>query len=108
MWAFLKEWVYQSYLALDNFGNAFLFFGSADESISSRCFRLNHIKAYRVLEIAVDAGHYPFQGAEHCKKAYIRDVLGRQMPRHFYNKAIAMGIYPIDPSKLGDLVEMPK
>lgn len=105
---FLKEWAYQSYLSWDNALNATLFAGSADESISSRCFRLNHIRAYRVLEIAIDAGHYPFQGADHCKKAYLRDALGRQKPREFYKKAIEMGVWPLDPDKLGDLVELPK
>lgn len=107
IWKFLKEWVYQSTLGLDNFINAFIFFGSADESISGRCFRLNHIKAYRYAEIVINFGFWPFQGWEHCKKAYIKDVLGRQLPKHFYKKAIEMRI-EIDPSKLGTDIEMPK
>ena len=107
MWEWIKNQIYQRYLALDNCGNAWIFCGYADESISSRCFRRNDIRIVRVCEIVVDAVHYPFQGPDHCKNAYIRDVQGKQLPPHFYAKAIEMGI-KIDRSRIGDLVEVSK
>lgn len=107
IYLFIKEWLYQASLGLDNFTNALVFFGSADESISGRCFRLNHITAYRVAEVGVNTLFYLFQGADHCKHAYIKDVLGRQLPKHFYDKAIAMGLQ-IDPNKLGPNIVMPQ
>jgi|SRR5687768_7166304 len=107
VWKFFREWIYQSAIGLDNFANAFLFFGSADESISGRCFRLNHIKAYRYAEIFVNCLFWPFQGWEHCKYAYFKDALGRQLPKEFYKKAIEMGL-EINPEKLGADAEIPK
>lgn len=104
MWAKLKEWRYQVLIALDQFANT-LIMGSADETLSSRCFRLNHIKAYRIAEIFIDVLFYPFQGWDHCRNAYIKEILGRQLPYKFYDLALAMNIR-YDKDKLGDLVEL--
>ena len=102
MW---KEWLYQVFIGLDQFVNTLLM-GSADETISSRCFRLNHIRAYRAAEIFVNVLFFPFQGPGHCRNAYIKEILGRQLPYEFYDLAVAMNIQ-YDKDKLGDLVEMP-
>ena len=37
---------------------------------------MNHIAAYRYLEIFVNK-LLPFQGAEHCRNAYIKEVRGK-------------------------------
>jgi hypothetical protein len=102
----LKEWIYQNFIVLDQWANAFFFGGSADETMSSRCYRLNHIKAYRALEVIINAGFRPFQGPEHCRNAYIKEVRGRQLPHDFFDKAILMGIFPADPEVLGDEVKV--
>ncbi|SEN71148.1 hypothetical protein SAMN05216404_106159 [Nitrosospira multiformis] len=100
----MKEWVYQVFIALDQLANTLLN-GSADETISSRCFRLNHIKAYRVAEIFVNCLFFPFQGWDHCRNAYIKEVLGRQLPYEFYDLAVAMNIQH-DKDRLGDRVQI--
>ena len=100
----MKEWVYQVFIALDQLANTLLN-GSADETISSRCFRLNHIKAYRVAEIFVNCLFFPFQGWDHCRNAYIKEVLGRQLPYEFYDLAVQMNIQH-DKDRLGDRVQI--
>ena len=102
----MKEWLYQVFIGLDQFVNTLLN-GSADETISSRCYRLNHIKAYRLGEIFVNALFFLFQGPDHCRNAYIKEVLGRQLPYEFYDLALEMNIQ-YDNAKLGDKIEMPK
>ena len=106
MWRLFKEWIYQVTIAFDQQINTFVG-GSADETMSCRCFRLNHIRTYRVLESIINVGFSPFQGPDHCKHAYLKEVLGRQLPYKFYDLAIAMNIQ-YDKDKLGDLVEIPK
>ena len=82
--------------------------GSGDEIMNSRCFRMNHIPAYRYLEIFVNKLYYPFQGPERCRNAYMKEVRSRQWPHDCFDKAIAMGIFPTDPDKLGDMVRVPE
>jgi len=106
MWRLFKEWVYQVTIALDQQANAILG-GSADETMSSRCFRLDHIPTYRVLEKMVNVLFRPFQGPDHCKHAYMKEVLGRQLPTKFYDDAIEMNLR-YDKDKLGPNIEMPK
>jgi hypothetical protein len=105
MWTTVKEWIYQNSISLDQGVNTLLD-GSADETMSSRCFRLNHIRAYRILELFVNIIFRPFQGKNHCENAYIKEVLGRQYPTKFYDDAIAMNIQ-YDKDHLGPNIEMP-
>jgi hypothetical protein len=108
MWARVKEQLYQIFIWLDQGANVFPLMGSADETMSSRCFRMNHIPAYRRLEKFINWLYYPLQGPEHCRNAYIKEVYRRQYPEGFLDKAVAMGIFPEDPTKTGDEMELPK
>jgi hypothetical protein len=74
-----KEWVYQNLIAIDQLFNA-LFNGAADETISARCFRLAYRQPYKTLEKIVNAIFHPFQGPDHCMKAYYKELNGRQRP----------------------------
>jgi hypothetical protein len=105
MWAWIKEYVYQNFISLDQSVNTLLG-GSADETMSSRCFRLDHIPAYRVLEAIVNVIFYPFQGPDHCKHAYEKEVLGRQLPTKFYDDAIEMNLQ-YDADNLGPNIKLP-
>lgn len=91
MWFDFKEYVYQVTIALDQLINA-LTGGTADETISSRCFRLNHEKAYRYAEIFINLLFLPFQGFNHCEKAYIKEVTGRHLPTKFFDLAYEMNL----------------
>lgn len=105
MWAWFKEYVYQNFIALDQSVNVILD-GSADETMSSRCYRLNHKAAYRILEKIVNAVFLPFQGPDHCKHAYMKEVLGRQLPTKFYDDAIEMNLQ-YDKNNLGPNITLP-
>lgn len=101
-----EEWVYQVSIGVDQLANALLG-GSADETMSSRCYRLNHIRTYRVLEIGINILFLPFQGTDHCQHAYIKEILGRQVPEEFYKRAFEMNL-EMDKNKLGPNIEMPQ
>lgn len=106
MWAWFKEYVYQNLIALDQQVNAFTG-GSADETMSSRCFRLDHIRAYHILEKIINFVYFPLQGPDHCEHAYWKEVLGRQVPQEFYKRAFEINL-EMDKDKLGPNIEMPK
>lgn len=72
------EWAYQNFIALDQAANAF-FNGSADETFSSRCYRMNDRNPYKWLEKAIN-WLYTYQGADHCHKAYLKEMAGRHRP----------------------------
>ncbi|HEU4830674.1 MAG TPA: hypothetical protein VFS65_00705 [Candidatus Saccharimonadales bacterium] len=90
-WAAFKEWVYQVLIAEDQRLNAWTG-GTADETLSSRCFRLNHKRGYRIAEIVINALFFPFQGKNHCESAYVKEVRGRHLPSRFYDLAYAMNV----------------
>ena len=102
----MKEWFYQVFIGLDQWVNTWLC-GSADETISSRCYRLNHIPAYRVAEAFVNLIFLPFQGPGHCQMAYVKEVRGRHVPAKFYDLAMQMNI-EFDREKLGQSIEVTK
>lgn len=87
----VKEQIYQVVVALDQTLNA-LTGGMADETISSRCFRLNHKKTYRVAEILINLLFFPFDGWNHCEQSYITEVMGRHLPTKFYDLAYEMNL----------------
>jgi hypothetical protein len=86
-----KEYIYQVVIAFDQQINA-LTGGMADETISSRCFRLNHKKIYRSAEIFINFLFFPFQGWNHCQGAYIKEIQGRHLPTKFYDLAYEMNL----------------
>jgi hypothetical protein len=104
-WPWFKEYAYQNFIAWDQLLNVTLG-GSADETLSSRCYRTRFIPFFNVLRIIIDAGFYIFQGPDHCEHAYIKEVLGRQLPQRFYEDAIRMNI-AFDAARLGPNIEMP-
>lgn len=106
MWNWIKEYFYQNFISWDQDINAKLG-GSADETMSSRCYRLNHIRTYRVLEVCVNFVFGFWQGPDHCKHAYQKEILGRQLPTRFYDRAIAMNIQ-FDKDHLGPDIRMPE
>lgn len=106
-WPALKEYIYQNAISIFDQAPNTLLGGSADETISSRCYRTRFIPFFNRLRIIIDAGFYLFQGPNHCERAYIKEVLGRQLPQRFYEDAIRMNI-AFDAAHLGPNIEMPK
>jgi hypothetical protein len=100
------EYIYQVFIGVDQLVNTLLG-GSADETMSSRCYRLNHIRAYYTLETCVNALFYVFQGPDHCEHAYEKEILGRQLPTKFYDEAVAMNIQ-FDKDHLGPDIRLPE
>lgn len=104
-WPWLREYCYQNFISVDQMVNTW-FNGSADETFSSRCYRTRFIPFYNRMRIIIDAMFYPFQGPNHCENAYIKEVLGRQLPQRFYEDAIRMNI-AFDDKHLGPDIVLP-
>jgi hypothetical protein len=104
-WPWLKEYAYQNFIAWDQLLNVMLG-GSADETMSSRCYRMRFIPAYDVLQKGINILFYPLQGPDHCQRAYTKEILGRQEPQRFYEDAIRMNI-AFDAARLGPNIVMP-
>jgi hypothetical protein len=82
----MKTWAFYVAYALDLLANA-LIAGSPCETISSRCYRLDHIPIYRCLEIIINAIARPFDGPNHCQQSYENIKAGAYLPWGFYEKA---------------------
>lgn len=106
-WAWFREYVYQNFIGWDQLVNV-MANGSADETFSSRCYRTRFIPLFNRIRIVVDFvfQYVLLQGPEHCEHAYIKEVLGRQLPQRFYEDAIRMNI-AFDAARLGPNIEMP-
>lgn len=66
-------------LAIDQLGNTLLG-GWADETISSRCWRLRHKRRWRVAMRLVDGAARLFGQRDHCRKAFESERLRLQAP----------------------------
>ena len=81
----LRHGFYQIFIAFDQLANVIL--GNpfseqtwADETWSSRCGRLGHRWPYKGWRIVIDLLFLPFQGPEHCRKAYEKELERLQAP----------------------------
>lgn len=103
----LKEYGYQLFVAGDQFLNV-VFLGTADETFSSRCYRTRYLPHIEKWRERIDWGfeHILRQGPDHCKNAYIKEVLGRHLSQRFYEDAIRMNI-AFDAAHLGADIRMP-
>lgn len=106
MLSYVREYLYQVFIALDQMVNV-LTGGSADETMSSRCYRMRFIPFYDGLQKAINVMFYPLQGSDHCMHAYLKEILGRQLPQRFYEDAIRMNI-AFDAAHLGPNIVMPQ
>lgn len=85
-WEEFKTWGFYIAYASDLWLNA-LMRGSPRETVSSRCYRLNHIPAYRCAELVINAAAYLFDGPDHCKQSYLNIANGTYLPWEFFEKA---------------------
>lgn len=108
-WPWFKEYLYQNAISILDQAPNTLLGGSADETISSRTYRTRFIPFFSRLRVVIDFvfQYVLFQGPDHCERAYIKEVLGRQLPQRFYEDAIRMNI-AFDAARLGRNIEMPK
>lgn len=60
--------------------NVWLFFGYADESVSSRCWRLRAYHGWSHLRFVVDLVFSFFGQQNHCQAAYMAELERRQFP----------------------------
>lgn len=75
----LKESLHQKIIAFNQLINAWVFNGWADETMSSRAYRLEQAnKPWKVIRIVIDAIF--FWQTEHCKTAYIIERNRRHSP----------------------------
>lgn len=52
----------------------------ADETISSRCGRLGHRHPYKFWQAVINAAFYLFQGPDHCRNAYEKELTRYHFP----------------------------
>lgn len=79
----LRFWALQVLVALDQLANALVPGGWADETMSSRLYRLDRDgrgRWARVLRPAVDALARPFGQRDHCRESYDSERLRLQCP----------------------------
>lgn len=75
----MKNWLIQSLVAFDQLVNALVFGGWADETLSSRSYRLELAHSrWGFTRPLIDA--IMFFQADHCRKAYESELLRLQSP----------------------------
>lgn len=80
MKARLIRWVLQVLIALDQFANALLFFGWADETISARSWRQRDQLRWRIARVLIDWLFARLGDRDHCRSAYESERQGTQLP----------------------------
>jgi len=76
----MKHWFLQTWLAIDQLINAMFLRGWADETMSSRLWRLEQRgKPMGVLRRVVDFLASPFE-EDHCQKSFESERAGNQLP----------------------------
>lgn len=75
----MKFWLLQSAIALDQFFNAFLCGGWADETMSSYAYRMDlQGKPFGVMRRVIDTIF--FWQPSHCEQAFLSEKYRRQSP----------------------------
>jgi hypothetical protein len=69
--------ILQIAVALDQLVNT-IFGGYADETMSSRCWRLREYQPYKVLRPAIDA--VLFFDPRHCETSYLNEIARKYQP----------------------------
>ncbi len=87
----INTWAFYVAYALDLLANSILA-GSPHETLSSRCYRLDHIPVYRYLEIAINVAVKPFDGPGHCRRSYENIVDDKYLPWRFFEKAMQQAL----------------
>lgn len=75
----LRQWLKQVLVALDQALNALLG-GWADETLSSRCWRLRHLPAWGTARRVLDAVAGLLGDKDHCRASYNSEWLRLQCP----------------------------
>lgn len=76
-----RVWITQVLIWVTQSLNVWLFAGYADESVSSRCWRLRRFPVWCQLRQAVDWVALTFFGqASHCEQAFEAELWRRQVP----------------------------
>ena len=85
-----KHGITQIFIALDQLANVLTSPFSkqtwADETLSSRCGRLGHRNPYKFWKKIIDAVFEPFQGPDHCVKAYYKEMTRYHFPPEMREK----------------------
>ena len=75
----MKSWFKQVLVSLDQMVNALLG-GWADETLSSRCWRLRHLPAWGTARRVLDAVAGLLGDKDHCRASYNSEWLRLQCP----------------------------
>ena len=81
-------WLKQNAISLDQNINTFFFFGSADETISARCWRLRHCIGWGQAQRCIDWLLWRID-PNHCEESYKSELRGAQLPIEYQSQDIA-------------------
>ena len=81
----LKQWLYNSFIAVDQLINVVVFFGHPDETLSSRSYRLYRDEVSKIPCILIDTLFFwdREDGKKHCELSYISERERMQLPPEF-------------------------
>lgn len=74
----MKFWIKETLIAVDQTINALVFFGWADETLSSRAWRMQHQFHFKIFRVIIDTVFF-FQ-PDHCYKSYLGERERLQEP----------------------------
>ena len=81
----LKQWLHNSFIAVDQLINAVVFFGHPDETLSSRSYRLYRDGVSKIPCILIDTLFFwdREDWKKHCELSYISEQERMQLPPEF-------------------------
>lgn len=76
----MMDYILQILIAIDELLNAILG-GAADETLSSRAYRMRHKPLWNAFRIALDLIFTIFGHSEHCREAYVYEYIRSRRKR---------------------------
>lgn len=76
----MTEYILQILIAFDQLLNAF-FGGAADETLSSRAYRMRHNKYWNAFRCILDLAFSVVGHSEHCRESYVYEYIRSRRKR---------------------------
>ena len=83
----LMSWLLQVLIAIDQLGNALLFAGWADETISARAWRQRAKWQWRIARLLIDGLFRLFGSADHSRQSFDSEATGQHLPQELRRKS---------------------
>ena len=77
----MLNWIKHNAISIDQFANTFLLFGSSDETISARCWRLREKRVWGTARYIIDK--VLWFDKNHCEESYKSELRAAQLPKEY-------------------------